>query len=189
MTDYQNRQNWDLPSWPEMYDKLKELQVMIAASPPGPALNLMTFTISSLASGCRHCQAHGAYGLDQMGVPLEKIQALWEFETSDLFDDRERAALRLGLAAGVSPSAVTPEHHADLRKHFSDAEARTLIGVIALGGFMNRYNDTLATVTDDESRDWAQLNLANLGWTIGKHTGAEGEQRPAPPKLGALPTE
>lgn len=189
MTDYQNRNDWDLPSWPAMYDKLKELQLLIATSPPGPVLNLMTFTISSLASGCRHCQAHGAFGLDQMGVPLEKIRALFEFETSDLFDERERAALRLGLAAGVSPSAVTPEHHADVRKHFSDEEARTLIGVIALGGFMNRYNDTVATVTDSESRDWAQLNLADLGWTIGKHTGTADEQRSGPPKLGAPPAE
>lgn len=105
MTEYQNRQNWDLNEWPEMYTKLKELQLMIFLSEPGLQLNMMTFTISSVASGCRHCQAHGAFGLDKAGVPLEKIQGLWAFETSALFSDRERAALGLGMAAGVSPSA------------------------------------------------------------------------------------
>ena len=93
-----------------------------------------------------HCQAHGAYGANRFGVPDEKVQAIWSFETSDLFDDRERAALRFGFAAGCVPSAVTAEHHAGLREHFTDEEARALIAVVALGGFMNRYNDALATV-------------------------------------------
>ena len=167
MPAYKNRQNWDLAAWPEMYEKLQELQLMIFLSEPGLQLNMMTFTISSLASGCRHCQAHGAFGLDKAGVPLEKIQALWSFESSTLFDDRERAALAFGMAAGVSPNEVTPAHHEALRAHFSDAEARTLLGVVSLGGFMNRYNDSLATVTDAEARDWA-------------------ENAPLRPRLGAL---
>lgn len=179
--DYKNRQNWDLDAWPDMYNKLKELQAMIFLSPPGIELNLMTFTVSSLAAGCRHCQAHGAFGLDKVGVPLEKIQALWSFETSDLFTERERAALRFGLAGGSSPNGVEASHHAAIREHFTDEEARCLISVIALGGFMNRYNDTLATVTDAESRDWAQTHLGGLGWHIGKHVGESHEQRSGPP--------
>jgi len=181
MTEFENRQNWDLGSWPEMYGKLKELQAMIFLSPPGRELNLMVFTVSSLAAGCRHCQAHGAYGLDRAGLPIEKIQGLWDFESSDHFSDRERAALRFGVAAGTSPSAVDPDHHADLRAHFTDEEARSLLAVTALGGFMNRYNDGLATVTDAESSDWAAINLAPVGWDIGKHTGAVHEQRSGPP--------
>ena len=179
--DYENRQSWDLDAWPEMYGKLKELQAMIFMSPPGIEINMMTFTVASLAAGCSHCQAHGAFALDKFGLSMDKIQALWSFETSDLFSDKERAALRLGVAGGASPNAVNPEHHADIRKHFNNAEARTLISVIALGGFMNRYNDTLATVTDAESRDWADTHLTGLGWNIDKHVGAEHEQRTGPP--------
>ena len=181
MSDYQDRQNWDLGAWPEMYGKLRELQALVFLSPPGLELNLMVFTVSSLAAGCRHCQAHGAYGADRVGVPTEKVQALWSFETSDLFDDRERAALRFAVAAGASPSAVGAEHHAGLRAHFSDEEVRTLIATVAIGGFMNRYNDALATVTDQESVDWATTHLGPLGWDIGKHTGAAHEQRSGPP--------
>ncbi len=181
MTDYENRQNWDLNAWPEMYGKLKELQAMVFLSPPGIELNLMVFTMASLAAGCRHCQAHGAYGLDRRGVPVDKIQALWSFETSDRFDERERAALRFAVAAGSVPSAVDATHHRDLRAHFSDEEARSLLAVVALGGFMNRYNDALATVTDAESVDWATANLGQIGWDIGKHTGAVHEQRTGPP--------
>lgn len=184
MSEFENRQNWDLNAWPEMYAKLKELQVMVFLSPPGIELNMMLFTVSSLAAGCRHCTAHAAYGLDRVGVPLEKIQAIWSYESSDLFDDRERAALNFGVAAGTAPSAVDASHHAAIREHFSDEEARGLIATAAVGGFMNRYNDSLATVTDTESVEWAMANLGPLGWDIGKHVGADHERRPGPPMSG-----
>ena len=181
MSEFADRQLWDLGAWPEMYDTLKQLQGLVFLSPPGIELNMMVFTVSSLAAGCRHCQAHGAYGADRFGVPTEKVQALWSFETSDLFDDRERAALQFALAAGSVPSAVGPEHHEALRAQFSDEEVRTLISVVAVGGFMNRYNDSLATVTDQESVDWATTHLGPLGWDIGKHAGDAHEQRAGPP--------
>ncbi|MGY8804451.1 MAG: hypothetical protein ACKVK6_09475 [bacterium] len=40
-----------------MYGKRKELQMMIFLNPPGIEINMMTFTIPSLAAGCQHCQA------------------------------------------------------------------------------------------------------------------------------------
>lgn len=176
-SEYRDRQNWDLDAWPEMYDQLKELRITIFSSEPGLVTNLMVFTVASQASGCRHCTAHGAYSLTNFGMPVEKVQALWEFETSDLFDDRERAALAFAAAAGVTPRDVTAQHHADLRAHFSDAEVRTLFGVAAVAGFMNTYNDSLATVTDQGSVDWALEHLGPLGWNPGKHIGASHEQR------------
>jgi len=181
MSGFEARQRWDLDAWPEMYAKLKELQITIFAAPPGIELNLMVFTVASLTAGCRHCQAHGAYGLDRFGVDLEKIQALWAFESSDRFDDRECAALRFAVASASVPSSVMPEHHDGLRANFSDEEVRSLIGAVAVAGFMNRYNDALATVTDQESADWATRNLAHLGWDIGKHVGKPDEQRKGPP--------
>lgn len=181
MTEFQDRQQWDLSAWPEMYDELKVLQARIFLSPPGLQLNMMVFTVASQASGCRHCQAHGSYGLHKMGIEVEKIQALWSFETSELFDDRERAALSFAMAAGMTPNGVTADHHAAVRANFTDEEARTLLGVVALSGFMNRYNDSLATVTDAESANWAAANLDVVGWDIGRHVGQAHEQRSGPP--------
>lgn len=53
---------------------------------------------------------------------------------------------------------------------------------------MNRYNDTLATVTDAESRDWAQTHLSGIGWSIGKHVGHVHEQRAGVPDPTAPPS-
>ena len=55
------------------------------------------------------------------------------------------------------------------------------MSVVAMSGFMNRYNDFLATVTDAESSDWAAVNLADVRWDIGKHVGEGREQRSGPP--------
>ena len=142
----------------------------------------MIFVVSSLSSGCRHCQSHAAYGLAKSGLPVEKIRALWEYETSALFTEAERAALRFASAAGQAPNAVAPEHHAQLREHYTDAEIAQILVQLCIGGWLNRWNDSLATVTDQESLDWATENLASIGWDIGKHVGEPSEQRKGTPE-------
>ncbi len=144
-------------------------------------LKQFVFTAASLASGCRHCQSHGSYHLHQIGVPDEKIQAMWTYQTSTLFSEAERAALDLAFAAGVVPSAVEPENFDELRKHFTDEQIIELLAVIAIGGFLNRWNDTIATVTDQESIDFANKSLRPVGWEPGKHTGMAEEQRKGHP--------
>ena len=49
------------------------------------------------------------------------------------------------------------------------------------GGCLNRWNDSLATVTDQESIDRAIENLASVGWDIGRHVGHKSEQRKGNP--------
>src|SRR5439155_24411180 len=49
--------------------------------------------VSSIAGGCRYCQAHEAVDAKMRGVPDEKISAIWDFERSPLYDDAERAAV------------------------------------------------------------------------------------------------
>lgn len=68
MSGFEERQSWDLDAWPEMYSKLKELQVLIFLSSPDLIPKVLVPAVASRASGCRHCQAHGAYGLDRLGV-------------------------------------------------------------------------------------------------------------------------
>ena len=98
-----------------------------------------------------------------------------------MFSEAERAALDLAFAAGVAPSCVEPENFAELRKHFTDTQIIELLAVIACGGFLNRWNDTIGTVTDQESIDFANNVLRPVGWDPGKHTGKPEEQRKAHP--------
>ena len=180
--EYQDRQRFEMGNWPELRESMNNVFKLVFPSREIPGeLKQLVFTAASLASGCRHCQSHGSYHLHSIGVSDEKIQALWTYQTSELFSEAERAALDLAFAAGVVPSAVEPEIFAELRKHYTDTQIIELLAVIAVGGFLNRWNDTIATVTDQESIDFAEKTLRPVGWDPGKHTGASEEQRKAHP--------
>ncbi len=125
--------------------------------------------VSSNASGCRYCQAHTIGEAHNHGASIEKIEAVWDFESSPLFDESERAALRFGFAAGQVPNAVTEEHFAELRKHFSEKQIVDFGATIALFGFLNRWNDTMGTTLEPEAVAFAEKHLAKSGWEIGKH--------------------
>jgi len=179
---YQDRQEFEMGHWPELRETWNQMiQLVFPAREVSGELKQLVFTVASLASGCRHCQSHGAYHLHKIGVPDEKIQALWSFETSDLFTDAERAALRLAMAAGVAPNMTEPENFVEMRQHFSNIQIIEILAVIAVGGYLNRWNDTIATVTDQESIDFADQVLRQVGWDPGKHVGASEEQRQAHP--------
>jgi alkylhydroperoxidase family enzyme len=113
--------------------------------------------------------AHGASKAINKGVLESKLEEVWEFETSPLFDAAERSALRLALAAGVTPSAVTDEHFDELRRHFDDDAIVEIVGVIAFSGFMNRWNATMGTTLEEQPRSVAERLLAGRGWEIGPH--------------------
>ena len=179
---YKDRQDFEMQNWPELRESMNNIfKLVFPTREVSGELKQFVFTAASLASGCLHCQSHGSYHLHRIGVPDEKIQAMWTYQDSDLFSDAERAALDLAFAAGVAPNAVEPENFDELRKHFTNTQIIELLGVIAIGGFLNRWNDTIATVTDQESVDWASEVLAQVGWEAGKHKGEKKEQRKAHP--------
>lgn len=125
--------------------------------------------IASVSAGCRYCQAHTSASAARGGAPQDKIEAVYDFETSSLFDDAERAALRLARDAGLVPNATTPEHFAALRPHFSEEEIVEIVATISLFGWLNRWNDTMATELEEEPTAFASGVLAGHGWEAGKH--------------------
>jgi len=182
MTNYQNRQDFELDNWPELRTMVNDLVNLVNSERTIPKeLKHLLFTMASLASGCVHCQSHGAFTLNAMGVDTSRIQAMWTYETSDQFTDAERAALDVVRAAAQSPNAATPAHFAELRKHYDNEQIIEILAVNSLAGWLNRWNDTIGTVTDQESVDWATKNLGEVGWTVGKHVGESHEQRKGHP--------
>ena len=73
--------------------------------------------MASRAAGCQYCQAHSLAAAGMSGVSEAKVAAIWDFRTSPLYNDAERAALEFAVAAGSVPNAVTDEHMARLREH------------------------------------------------------------------------
>ena len=143
-------------------------EVFMGASLDKELLNLLGHMASS-AAGCTYCQAHTASNIADGGMVSRKLAAIWEFEQSDLFSEAERAALRLARDGALVPNAVTDAHFDDLKAHYSQREIVDMVAVISLFGFLNRWNDTLATPLEDEPLELAQTLLSVRGWEVGKH--------------------
>jgi uncharacterized peroxidase-related enzyme len=125
--------------------------------------------VASRAAGCRYCMAHTAEGAAKLGVDQQKLDAVWDYKTSPLFTAADRAALDVAVAGGCVPNEVTDEMFMELRKHWSDDQVVEIVGVIAMFGFLNRWNDTFATPLEDEPLEFGEKHLVAQGWDAGKH--------------------
>ncbi|MGH8661890.1 MAG: carboxymuconolactone decarboxylase family protein [Burkholderiales bacterium] len=133
-------------------------------------LKFMVAHVVSRACGDSYCAAHNAENAAHIaGVPLEKVEALAQFRRSALFTPAERAALDLARAAGECPPAITDAHFAELRNHYSENAIIEIVSVIALLGWLNRWNLTLATPLEREAATFARRHLAPSGWAPGVH--------------------
>ncbi|MBX9777047.1 MAG: carboxymuconolactone decarboxylase family protein [Xanthobacteraceae bacterium] len=125
--------------------------------------------VSSRAAGCQYCMAHTAGGALHFGVEDRKLADVWDYQRSPLYSIAERAALDLALAASGVPNAATDAMFLELRKYWTEEQIVEIVGVIALFGFLNRWNDTLATPLEDEPMAVGEKFLAGHGWSAGKH--------------------
>ncbi len=133
-------------------------------------LKMLVSLVASQAAGCRYCQAHMANLSRIYKASEEKIARVWEFETADCFTPAERAALRLAYKGSLAPSQATAEEFAAAYEHFDEAEVVEIVASIALFGFLNRWNDTMATELEELPAQVAGETLADsTGWEVGKH--------------------
>lgn len=115
----------------------------------GAGLKRLIGYIASTAAGCKYCQSHTAHGALSNGVDAEKLKTAWAYESSALFSQAERAALKVAQAGAMSPCEVTDAMFADLKSHFSDAQIVEIMAVISMFGFLNRWNAMLDTQIEE----------------------------------------
>ncbi|MGB0570880.1 MAG: carboxymuconolactone decarboxylase family protein [Alphaproteobacteria bacterium] len=125
--------------------------------------------VTSMSAGCNYCAAHNAYFGDDIGVDPARQAALWDYETSDLFDESERAVLRIAQGAAQVPNMVTDSDFEILKRHYDDAEIVEITATIAMFGFLNRFNETMATELESSPIASANKHLRDQGWEVGKH--------------------
>jgi len=129
--------------------------------------------IASHAAGCRYCQAHTALAAERFGASAERLAALWSYQSSALFTEAEKAAFDLALAGAMQPSGIEPPLMERVRRHWDDGEIVELMGVIALFGFLNRWNDGMGTELEPGARAAGEQHLSIIDWSIGKHAAQE----------------
>jgi len=133
------------------------------------ALKRQLAYLSSMTAGCRYCEAHAVRAAVRYGSEEDKLNNIWEYKTYPAFTDAERAVFDLAIAASSVPNAVNDEISENMHKHWDDGEIVEILGVIALFGYLNRWNDSMGTQLEEPAADDGVKYLGKKGWSRGKH--------------------
>lgn len=133
------------------------------------ALKRLIGYVSSHAAGCRYCQAHTIRAAERYAAPDGQLRNIWEYRIHPAFSEAERAALDFALAASSIPNAVDEDLRKRLHAHWDEGEIVEMLGVIALFGYLNRWNDSMATTLEEGAEESGRQWLAADGWSRGKH--------------------
>lgn len=134
-----------------------------------PGFKRLLAHFASRAAGCQYCEAHSLVAAGIHDVSEEKIAAVWEYRTSPLYSEAERVALDFALAAGAVPNDVDEALFCRLREHWSEDQIVEMLAAISLYGFLNRWNDSMATDLESAPKALGDKVLKPGGWTGGKH--------------------
>jgi alkylhydroperoxidase family enzyme len=113
----------------------------------GKPLGLLVKTWAAMVNQCHFCVdiARALAVMDHLG--LEKFDALPDWRTSSLFDDRERAALAY-VEEATRHKQVKDDTFETLRKHFDDREIVEITVLNAAENFYNLLNIPLEIESD-----------------------------------------
>lgn len=157
---------------PEIVKALAQLSAAVFDAKSGTvelSFKRLIAHMASRASGCQYCMAHNAGLALQLGIEPVKFEAVWEYSTNPLYTEAERVALDFALAAASVPNAVDDALFSSMKTYWSDDQIVEITGVISYFGFMNRWNDTMATPLEQEPQEVGEKYLSLHGWSAGKH--------------------
>lgn len=133
------------------------------------ALKRLLAYLSSMTAGCRYCEAHAIRAAERYGSEQDKINHIWEYKTYSAFSEAERVVFDFAIAASTVPNSVTDEIAENLRQHWNEGEIVEILGVVALFGYLNRWNDSMGTQLEEPAAEDGNKYLAGKGWSRGKH--------------------
>ena len=114
------------------------------SSPIPPVLrSLVTVRVSQINS-CSFCIDINSATLMKRGVPLEKVEALSDWNKSSLFDAEERLALEYAEAVTRTDGQISDGLMERLRAQFGDDAVVELTGLIAFQNLSSKFNSALS---------------------------------------------
>ncbi len=135
----------------------------------GQPLLMLCGLLASSSAGCMYCSTHNANAANDLGVPPEKVAAVWEFETHPIFSERERAALNLALKVCQTPSGVEEADFERMAAHFNEAETTEILMAMSHFGIFNRFNDSIAVAAEPIPLAYSKKTLPADHWQAGAH--------------------
>ena len=77
--------------------------------------------------------------------------------------------MTLAFKASVLPNEADKDDFDRLEKFYSSDEIVEIVASISLFGYLNRWNDTMATDLEEYPKDIARKIIGGVGWVAGKH--------------------
>ncbi len=112
-------------------------------SPIEPSLrSLITVRVSQI-NWCEFCVDINSMMVLKRGNSEEKLAGLERYKDSDLFTDREKAAINYAEVVTLSNKQVTEQDRVWLAKYFSEDEVIELTGLIAFQNMSSKFNAAL----------------------------------------------
>jgi len=133
---------------------------------PRSTLGLALY-VSSRTAGCPYCSAHTCSFALRRGATVEQVASALDSEPA--LTAADRAAVRVARALSVVPAAIDDEARADLRRHFSEADAEWVVLAIAMVGWLSKMMDALGVPLEEPTVSEVNSVIAPSGWTPGQH--------------------
>ncbi len=123
----------------DLMNSLFSVHKAIDAQAPDKSIENLVVLRASQINRCSHCIHMHTAEAQQQGETGERLNQLFDWQNSTLFDHREKAALAWTEALTLlKPDTNLDELRSDLRKHFMDTEIAILSASIAMINLWNR---------------------------------------------------
>ena len=129
------------------------------ASEVDRGLKRLVAYMCGVTHGSPYSMVHAAESAHAAGISIEKINAVEDYRTSPLFSAAERVTLDFAVAGASQPNQVTDELFDRMKQHWTESQIVEITMVVAINGFLNRWNDTVAPPLEDEPKEFARKHL------------------------------
>jgi len=144
---------------------------LVGQGPPKDLVGLAMYA-SSKAAGCSYCIAHHCSFAIRRGAEPSTVQGQR--------NPVEDAVADLAAAMATVPASVTPEHIRAVEAHLGSEDVEGIAMAVALGGFLNKFMDSVGIELEEACLTDVQALLRPVGWHPGKHVASQDSaDRPA----------
>ncbi|NRB17250.1 MAG: carboxymuconolactone decarboxylase family protein [Rhodobacteraceae bacterium] len=132
---------------PEAYQAMFGLEKYLASSTIDTDLQELVRIRASIINGCQFCIGMHSDAARQLGVEDAKIAAITSWHQSELFSDKERAALNMvDFVTNISSNGLPESAYQKAAVFFNENEMAQLIVLMATINAWNRLGISMAEV-------------------------------------------
>ncbi len=116
----------------------------------------LAIVVVSKRNACHYCVGHHVPMLAVEGVPAEAVAQIPEQVDHPALTEIDRLVIAYAVAVNDDPHRIRDSMHADLRRHFSEAQIVELTLRVALTGFFNKFSEALGLEEEESGSQAAQ---------------------------------